>query len=228
MKKKIITWSIALLAILLTLLLYFFYIYDWGNAKSDVHKTKTELSSKTNTSKGKKINEIPSEIKGIFKSEPVDFKTSEILFTIEGMKKTVGKFKDFEILYTKQEDQLGKLEVTIKVASIYTANSLRDKHIKGENFFNIATYPEITFNSTSITISDTSYLAKGELNFLGVKSEISIPFNFAGLGKGENTTQEERLIFEGKFDFDRVQLGMKEEDDVGNIAHVSFYTELVR
>jgi len=224
--KKLITWTIILIATLLAIGIYFFYFFDWGNAKSDVNKTKTEQSATTETSKGTKIYEIPSGIKGTYKSEGFDLKTSEIMFTIDGMKETIGKFKDFEISYNKEEGELGTLQVNIKVASIYTANSMRDEHIKGEDFFNTEKFPEITFTSTSIFIGDTSYIATGELDFIGVKSEISIPFNFVGLGA--NNSKEERLIFEGTFDFDRVQLGMKEEDDVGNIAHINFYTELVK
>ena len=65
------------------------------------------------------------------------------------------------------------VNVTIKVASIATKDATRDGHLKGADFFDVETYPEITFHSTEFQKqSDDELLVKGDLTIRGVTKEV--------------------------------------------------------
>ena len=57
---------------------------------------------------------------------------------------------------------------TMDVKSVNTANDYRDKTLKGEDFFNVKKYPQITFKSTSVRKSDSGYEVFGDLTIAGV------------------------------------------------------------
>jgi len=71
--------------------------------------------------------------------------------------------------------------VTIQAASIDTRNTDRDAHLRGNDFFQMDKYPEMTFSSTEIswTSSDTVNIT-GDLTIKGVTRAVTIPFSFAG------------------------------------------------
>ena len=73
------------------------------------------------------------------------------------------------------------LEVVIQAASIDTRNADRDNHLRGNDFFDMATYPEIRFASTGVDELDpTTYRVTGDLTIKGITRPISIDFEFTG------------------------------------------------
>lgn len=69
--------------------------------------------------------------------------------------KTRGKFEDFEGTITVAENIAdSKADVTIKSASINTGNDDRDGHVKGDDFFAVEKYPELTFTATSFNVDE--------------------------------------------------------------------------
>ena len=70
---------------------------------------------------------------------------------------------------------------TVKVASIDTADGDRDGHLKSADFFDVETYPEITFESTSITATDDdTYEITGDLTLHGVTKPITLQAEVGG------------------------------------------------
>ena len=68
-----------------------------------------------------------------------------------------------------------KVEVTIDAASVNTGNNMRDDHLRGADFFDVAKYPEITFVSKKVTRVDADRLkVTGDLTIHGVKREITM------------------------------------------------------
>jgi polyisoprenoid-binding protein YceI len=57
---------------------------------------------------------------------------------------------------------------TLDVKTVNTANDYRDKTLKGEDFFNVSKYSQITFKSTSVKKSDSGYQVSGNLTIAGV------------------------------------------------------------
>jgi polyisoprenoid-binding protein YceI len=68
-----------------------------------------------------------------------------------------------------------KVEVTIDPASVNTDHAKRDEHLRGEDFFNVAKFPRITFVSNKVTKVDANRLKViGDLTICGITKEISV------------------------------------------------------
>jgi len=72
------------------------------------------------------------------------------------------------------------LTATIETASIDTRETQRDEHLKSPDFFDAATYPQITFRSTRIEGSGDSFKVIGDLTIHGVTREVSLDTTFEG------------------------------------------------
>ena len=221
MKKKLIITAIIIVALGIIGYCCFQWYLSSHKAESEVKKPDSkEVAIKDQTKTGKTINSI-AELNGTFVSEVSNPKSSEILFNIGGATATQGTFNDFKISF-ETNDSVKNLQVEINASSIYTAEDMRDDHLKGEEFFNVKKYSKITFTSNEITKGDTSYLAKGKISFMGLTSDLSVPFSYIGQSKADDQVE----IFEGKFNFDRVKFGMAETSGAENQVVVSFYTAL--
>src|SRR3954453_5107196 len=66
-----------------------------------------------------------------------------------------GLFKNFDVTATTTKPDFSDavFELSAEAASINTEVDMRDNDLKSANFFDVATYPKITFKSTSI-VSD--------------------------------------------------------------------------
>ena len=73
-----------------------------------------------------------------------------------------------------------ELDVTIETASIDTREEQRDGHLKSPDFFDAATYPQITFRSTRIDGSADSFKATGDLTMHGVTQSVELDVTFEG------------------------------------------------
>lgn len=203
----------------------FIYFVPWGSAKSEVKKTEVEQTdSLIKSGSGKMINNL-DVVSGSYASNNTKEKvTSEIFFQVEGMQETIGKFNDFIISFEGGEKK--SVKAVIQSSSLFTDNEYRDEHLMETDFFNVENFPTVEFNSSEVIVGDTSYVAKGELTFVGKKFPMDVPFTF--IGKGKYDDGKEFAAFEGRFDFDRIKYGMAEDASIGNVAKVWFYAELVK
>jgi len=96
--------------------------------------------------------------------------------------KVIGKFKEFSatVVYDPQDISKSSLNGTIKTASITTDNDKRDKDLKGEGFFDVEKYPEITFQSTEVSQKANEIWVTGNLTIRSVTKEVSFPVTIAG------------------------------------------------
>jgi polyisoprenoid-binding protein YceI len=66
-----------------------------------------------------------------------------------------------------------KVDVTIDAASVDTRNTGRDNDLRSANFFDVATYPVITFKSTRVEkAGEGKYRVVGNLTMHGVTKEV--------------------------------------------------------
>lgn len=95
-----------------------------------------------------------------------------------GFSKTVGQFKTFEGRFT---DDKGKESVSVKIdaSSIDTNHAERDKHLRGEDFFNTKKFNELSFKSTKVTEKTLT----GELTMHGVTKPVTLDLTTIGEGK---------------------------------------------
>ncbi len=86
---------------------------------------------------------------------------------------------------------------SVAVNTISTGNNLRDKHLKGTEYFNAEQYPEISFRSTSVVkTNDSSFTAKGMLTVKDSSKPVDIPFIFIQTG--------DTALFSGTFTIKRM------------------------
>ena len=119
-----------------------------------------------------------------------------------------GRFTDFtgNILYDEQDVTKSSVAVKIQAASVNTENKMRDDDLRSANFFDVAKYPEITFQSSRFEKQGDGYLCVGTLAMHGASKEITIPFTV--LGKIKDPWGNTRIGLEGEFRIDRRDWGL--------------------
>ncbi len=89
-----------------------------------------------------------------------------------------------------------KLDLTIEAASIDTRNADRDGHLRSNDFFDMETYPQITFSSTAVELVDAdTYRVTGDLTVKGTTKPVTIDFEVSGTATDPFGNQ--RIGFEG-------------------------------
>ena len=69
----------------------------------------------------------------------------------------------------------GSVEVSIDATSVNTGAALFNGHIQGEDFFNTAKYPTITFKSTAVKFDgDKPVTVEGDLTIKGVTKPVTL------------------------------------------------------
>ncbi len=92
------------------------------------------------------------------------------------------------------------MRVEVDATTIKTGNSLKDRHARGESWFDVAKYPKIQFQSTAFARADSGYVVRGDLTLHGVSKPMAIPFQFSQQGgKG---------VFTGQFKVNRKDFGI--------------------
>ncbi|MDQ6812540.1 MAG: YceI family protein [Bacteroidota bacterium] len=76
------------------------------------------------------------------------------------------------------------VDFDIDVNSINTDNDMRDKHLKSDDFFNAAQYPNMTFKSTSFKkVSGNKYALTGNLTIRNVTKPVKFDVVYGGTAK---------------------------------------------
>jgi polyisoprenoid-binding protein YceI len=125
-----------------------------------------------------------------------------------GVSKTRGKFNEFtgEARVDAKNPAKSFVNFTIQAASIDTGMKARDEHLRNADFFDVAKYPTITFQSTKIEKRGRSYQATGKLTMHGVTKVISFPFTITGPARGMQ--KEVRGGMEARLKLNRKDYGL--------------------
>ena len=99
------------------------------------------------------------------------------------------------------------ISVAIEPASVDTNHAERDKHIRSEDFLNIAKFAEASFKSTKYSGSADAGTLEGVLTMHGVSKPISIAVT--KLGEGPDPWGGYRAGFIGKTTLDRKDFGIE-------------------
>lgn len=112
----------------------------------------------------------------------VDNTHSQIGFAVRhmGLADVQGRFNDYMALAVYEDQAPVSVTVTIKAASLDTANPERDQHLRGPDFFHTDKFPEITFTSQRVTKKGQAYQAAGKLTIRGISKPVVVPFVLAG------------------------------------------------
>src|SRR5688500_6370264 len=96
----------------------------------------------------------------------LDSSHSEIGFTVRhaGISKVRGQFKDATATLDLAENVAdSKVSATIQTASFDSGDVNRDGHVRGEDFFDVEKFPEISFVSNGLVAKGDSYELQGDL-----------------------------------------------------------------
>jgi len=125
---------------------------------------------------------IPGYVAGTWSIDPVH---SEVGFSVRHMmvSKVRGKFKTFTgELVTGQDPLASSVTAEIDLTSIDTGNSQRDDHIRSADFFEVETYPTMTYASTGIREDEDGFVLDGELTLKGVTRSVPLKLELNGFG----------------------------------------------
>ncbi len=118
----------------------------------------------------------------------VDASHSNVRFSVSHLviSEAEGNFKTFDgkVTSTGNDFNDAKVEFSIDVNSINTDNEGRDKHLKGDDFFNAEKYPKMTFKSTSFKkVDGKKYILTGDLTIRDVTKSVTFDVNHMGVTK---------------------------------------------
>lgn len=86
-----------------------------------------------------------------------------------------GGFATFTVDVGNSDDLVNStVTATVDLTSVYTDTDRLTEHLQKEDFFNVATYPEATFTSTSVVAVDDGYTITGDLSLKGVTKSITM------------------------------------------------------
>ena len=110
---------------------------------------------------------------------------SEVQFKIKHLviSTVTGSFKSFQGTAQTEGDSFenAQAEFSLDVDSIDTNNEMRDGHLKAEDFFDVAKYPSIKFQSTAFTkTSGDNYQLTGDLTIKDVTKPVTLDVEYGG------------------------------------------------
>ncbi|HXW45826.1 MAG TPA: YceI family protein [Streptosporangiaceae bacterium] len=110
---------------------------------------------------------------------------SEVGFSVRHMmvSKVRGRFTKFSgQLVTAEDPAKSSVTAEIDLSSISTGQDQRDDHIRSADFFEVETYPTMTYKSTGVRVEDGEYVLDGDLTLKGVTRSVPLRLELNGFG----------------------------------------------
>jgi polyisoprenoid-binding protein YceI len=140
----------------------------------------------------------------------IDKTHSEATFQVRHLVTRVrGHFSDFAgtISFDAAKPEASSVNFTINAASVDTAVTDRDNHLRSQDFFHVEQHPHITFASSSITSKgDGEFDVRGTLTIRGVSKEVTLPVTY--LGEAKDPWGNSRIGFEAETTINRKDYGL--------------------
>jgi polyisoprenoid-binding protein YceI len=123
------------------------------------------------------LNNCPEEMLSMSTTYQIDPTHSNVSFSIRHMmiSNVRGAFQAVKgtIVFDPVNPAASSIRAEIDVNTVTTLDAKRDEHLKSPDFFDVATYPTITFVSTKIEKKgDDEYKVTGDLTVHGVTKQI--------------------------------------------------------
>jgi polyisoprenoid-binding protein YceI len=152
----------------------------------------------------------PARAADTFTVDPIH---SSVLFRVKhlGVGYIYGRFNQYSGTFAFDDKNPAdcKLEMEVKIESIDSANTDRDKHLKGPDFFNAKEFPTMSFKATRMKASDEkNYEVTGDLTIHGVTKQVTVKLERVGTGKDPRSGKP-RTGWETVFTINRSDFGVK-------------------
>ena len=139
----------------------------------------------------------------------IDPAHSSVGFSIRHLfSKVPGSFDKFSgtIEFDPANPAAATVKVDIDPASINTKTQKRDDHLRSSDFFDVAKFPTMAFQSTKVTKGEGNALTvEGNLTMHGVTKPVTLAVNFLGAGPALGG---QRAGFEATTKIDRKEFGI--------------------
>jgi polyisoprenoid-binding protein YceI len=139
---------------------------------------------------------------------------STFKFFVKASMSVSGTFDRWNASLTFASDDAasGVLDIKIQADSVNTGSGLKDRKIKGDDFFAADKYPQITFHSTKIVKTGANaYEVDGDFTIRGVTKPEKLTLAVSGAGTGAGTIR-------GTMAFNRKDYGINGEIPLVRIA----------
>lgn len=126
--------------------------------------------------------QIPGYVAGTWSIDPVH---SNVDFVARHMmvSKVRGKFRTFSgTIVTAPNPAESTVTAEIDLNSIDTGQEQRDNHIRSADFFEVETYPTMTYQSTGLSPDGDDFILHGKLTLKGVTREVPLKLELNGFG----------------------------------------------
>lgn len=126
--------------------------------------------------------QIPGYRAGTWTIDPVH---SDVSFSVRHMmvSKVRGRFATFSgELVTAENPLESSVTASIDLTSIDTNNAQRDDHIRSKDFFEVESFPTMTYRSTGVRQDDGDWIIDGELTLHGVTRPVALAVELNGFG----------------------------------------------
>lgn len=157
---------------------------------------KADVSSATNAAAGSSASAAAGKTYAFApESSSIDFVGSKVTGSHKGgFKQFAG---ELNVVNGKVADTGNK--VVISTASIWSDNERLTGHLKSPDFFDVATYPTATFETTTVAATPTNSIVGGNLTLHGVTKHISFP---ARINVSDQAVDVTAQFFINRFDFE--------------------------
>jgi polyisoprenoid-binding protein YceI len=140
----------------------------------------------------------------------IDKTHSDLLFQVRHLVTRVrGRFTAFAgtVAFDEDEPQRSSVSIEIDASSIDTGTPDRDAHLRSADFFDVATYPALTFVSSRVERTSASEFAvTGTLTIHGIARDVTLPVAY--LGRATDPWGNERVGFESELTINRKDFGL--------------------
>lgn len=146
-----------------------------------------------------------------------------------------GRFSDVAgtVVIDDADPTQAEIDVRIGVASIDTRVAQRDEHLRSADFFDVATFPTLTFKSRKVAVDDNGLTVTGDLTIRGVSREVVL--DVTSHGQQKDPWGGERAGFEATGKIKRSDFGLTWNQAleaggvaVGDEVKISIDAELVK
>ena len=116
----------------------------------------------------------------------IDPRHSLAQFSVKHMmvSKVRGQFTGISgtIVDAADDPKRSSVKAAIDVTTLITGDPQRDEHLRSPDFFDVANYPTMTFESRSISGSREHFKVTGDLTIRGQTREVTLDVTFNGVG----------------------------------------------
>ncbi|ALE07214.1 polyisoprenoid-binding protein [Arthrobacter sp. ERGS1:01] len=139
----------------------------------------------------------------------IDASHSTVGFTVRhaGISKVRGQFTELEGALTLGETLADSaVTATIQAASFNSGDANRDGHVRSADFFDVETFPTLTFVSSAVSGTEDDFELTGELTIRGISKTVTFTGEFNGVAV--DPFGATRAGFEAKTVISRKEFGL--------------------